>query len=175
MSCYSCFVCCYLHGLVGHRKILGNAVCVVFSWNSRGTTLLCPPSVPGSDNVPLDAVTGGFRFRKGQPVARVDQLPENLVDGHPTWNPYNWYINPYYWVDESHLLWSGNFHGSLDRPDRTNITPNFWGGAFLGGILGSLVCSSISGTWSQRIEGRPWPETWTMEIRVVYIGILITV
>ena len=25
-----------------------------------------------------------------------------IGDGHPTFNrnPYNWYINPYYWVDE---------------------------------------------------------------------------
>ncbi len=35
--------------------------------------------------------------------------------GHPTFNrnPYNGYINPYYWVDFSHPLWYGN-NGSLD-------------------------------------------------------------
>ena len=32
-------------------------------------------------------------------------------------NPYNGYINPYYWVDDHPLLY-GNFMG-VDRPDRT--------------------------------------------------------
>ena len=38
-------------------------------------------------------------------------------DGHPTFNrnPYNGYINPYYWVDDHPLLYGNN--GSLDfRP-----------------------------------------------------------
>ena len=37
-----------------------------------------------------------------------------IGDGHPTFNrnPYNWYIQPYYWVDDHPLLY-GN-HGSLD-------------------------------------------------------------
>ena len=37
-----------------------------------------------------------------------------IGDGHPTFNrnPYNGYINPYYWLDD-HLLLYGN-HGSLD-------------------------------------------------------------
>ena len=37
-----------------------------------------------------------------------------IGDGHPTFdrNPYNAYINPYYWVDD-HPLLSGN-NGSLD-------------------------------------------------------------
>ena len=37
-----------------------------------------------------------------------------IGDGHPTFNrnPYNGYINPYYWVDD-HPLWYGN-HGGLD-------------------------------------------------------------
>ena len=35
-------------------------------------------------------------------------------DGHPTFNrnPYNWYIKPYYWVDDHPLLYGNN--GSLD-------------------------------------------------------------
>ena len=35
-------------------------------------------------------------------------------DGHPTFNrnPYNGYINPYYWVDDHPLLYGNN--GSLD-------------------------------------------------------------
>ena len=37
-----------------------------------------------------------------------------IGDGHPTFNrnPYNGYINPYYWVDD-HPLLDGN-NGSLD-------------------------------------------------------------
>ena len=37
-----------------------------------------------------------------------------IWDGHPTFNrnPYNWYIKPYYWVDDHPLLYGNN--GSLD-------------------------------------------------------------
>ena len=37
-----------------------------------------------------------------------------IGDGHPTFNrnPYNRYINPYYWVDDHPLLYGNN--GSLD-------------------------------------------------------------
>ena len=37
-----------------------------------------------------------------------------LGDGHPTFNrnPYNGYINPYYWVDHHPLLYGNN--GNLD-------------------------------------------------------------
>ena len=37
-----------------------------------------------------------------------------IGDGHPTLNrnPYNGYINPYYWVDDHPLLYGNN--GSLD-------------------------------------------------------------
>ncbi len=37
-----------------------------------------------------------------------------IWDGHPTFNrnPYNGYINPYYWVDDHPLLYGNN--GSLD-------------------------------------------------------------
>ena len=37
-----------------------------------------------------------------------------IGDGHPTFNrnPYNGYINPYYWVDDHPLLCGNN--GSLD-------------------------------------------------------------
>ena len=37
-----------------------------------------------------------------------------IGDGHPTvnGNPYNGYINPYYWVDDHPLLYGNN--GSLD-------------------------------------------------------------
>ena len=37
-----------------------------------------------------------------------------IGDGHPTFNrnPYNWYIKPYYWVDDHPLLYGNN--GSLD-------------------------------------------------------------
>ena len=37
-----------------------------------------------------------------------------IGDGHPTFNrnPYNGYINPYYWVDDHPLLYGNS--GSLD-------------------------------------------------------------
>ena len=37
-----------------------------------------------------------------------------IGDGHPTFNrnPYDGYINPYYWVDDHPLLYGNN--GSLD-------------------------------------------------------------
>ena len=37
-----------------------------------------------------------------------------IGDGHPTFNrnPYNGYIDPYYWVDDHPLLYGNN--GSLD-------------------------------------------------------------
>ena len=37
-----------------------------------------------------------------------------IGDGHPTFNrnPYNGYINPYYWVDDHPLIYGNN--GSLD-------------------------------------------------------------
>ena len=43
-----------------------------------------------------------------------------IGDGHPTFNrnPYNGYINPYYWVDDHPLLYGNN--GSLD-PGTYNI------------------------------------------------------
>ena len=48
-----------------------------------------------------------------------------IGDGHPTFNrnPYNGYINPYYWVDDHPLLYGNN--GSLDpsthEPNSINI------------------------------------------------------
>ena len=44
-----------------------------------------------------------------------------IGDGHPTFNrnPYNGYINPYYWVDDHPLLYGNN--GSLDPS--THIPP----------------------------------------------------
>ena len=37
-----------------------------------------------------------------------------MCHGHPTFNrnPYNGYVNPYYWVDDHPLLYGNN--GSLD-------------------------------------------------------------
>ena len=42
------------------------------------------------------------------------QKSRSFGDGHPTFNrnPYNGYINPYYWVDDHPLLYGNN--GSLD-------------------------------------------------------------
>ena len=56
-----------------------------------------------------------------------------IGDGHPTFNrnPYNWYIKPYYWVDDHPLLYGNN--GSLDSElaDRSReVLPRpLWGGS----------------------------------------------
>ena len=44
-----------------------------------------------------------------------------IGDGHPTFNrnPYNGYINTYYWVDDHPLLYGNN--GSLDPGTYINI------------------------------------------------------
>ena len=44
-----------------------------------------------------------------------------IGDGHPTFNrnPYNGYINPYYWVDDHPLLYGNN--GSLDPGTYTGV------------------------------------------------------
>ena len=48
-----------------------------------------------------------------------------IGDGHPTFNrnPYNGYLNPYYWVDDHPLLYENN--GSLD-PGTYIKPPLFW-------------------------------------------------
>ena len=46
-----------------------------------------------------------------------------IGDGHPTFNdgnPYNGYINPYYWVDDHPLLYG--YIGSLDPSTYTHQT-----------------------------------------------------
>ncbi len=45
-----------------------------------------------------------------------------IGDGHPTFNgnPFNGYINPYYWVDNHPLLYGNN--GSLDPGTNHYIT-----------------------------------------------------
>ena len=50
-----------------------------------------------------------------------------IGDGHPTFNrnPYNGYINPYYWVDDHPLLYGNN--GTLDPG-----THDEWGRGKLG-------------------------------------------
>ena len=46
-----------------------------------------------------------------------------IGDGHPTFNrnPYNGYINPYYWVDDHPLLYGNN--GSLDPSTYVTLPP----------------------------------------------------
>ena len=46
-----------------------------------------------------------------------------IGDGHPTFNrnPYNWYIKPYYWVDDHPLLHGNN--GSLDPSSYIGLSP----------------------------------------------------
>ena len=57
-------------------------------------------SIRGRGNIPRDMCHG--------------QARRYIGDGHPTFNrnPYNWYIKPYYWVDDHPLLYGNN--GSLD-------------------------------------------------------------
>ena len=52
------------------------------------------------------------------------QARRYIEDGHPTFNrnPYNGYINPYYWVDDHPLLY-GNNRG-LD-PDTYRGLPSY--------------------------------------------------
>ncbi len=47
-----------------------------------------------------------------------------IGDGHPTFNknPYNGYINPYYWVDDNPLLYGNN--GSLDPGTYGQFSPS---------------------------------------------------
>ena len=61
-----------------------------------------------------------------------------IGDGHPTFNrnPYNGYINPYYWVDDHPLLYGNN--GSLDPGTHPFIAhrktqPKFQALLFVGG------------------------------------------
>ena len=45
-----------------------------------------------------------------------------IGDGHPTFNrnPYNGYINPYYWVDDHPLL-----YGTIGSLDPSTYVANF--------------------------------------------------
>ena len=62
-----------------------------------------------------------------------------IGDGHPTFNrnPYNGYINPYYWVDD-HLLYGNN--GSLD-PGSYRVEFDFQGHESYIAIEGQLKSS----------------------------------
>ena len=53
--------------------------------------------------------SGGFL----QPICAMVKS-RYIGDGHTTFNrnPYNWYINPYYWRDDHPLVYGNN--GSLD-------------------------------------------------------------
>ena len=48
-----------------------------------------------------------FSFVPGSKLPLLGMVIQPLV-----WNPYNGYINPYYWVDDHPLLYGNN--GSLD-------------------------------------------------------------
>ena len=55
-----------------------------------------------------------------------------IGDGHPTFNrnPYNGYINPYYWVDDHPLLYGNNGSldpGSFEKTHLENLVCNFLG------------------------------------------------
>ena len=105
-----------------------------------------------------------------------------IGDGHHTFNrnPYNRYINPYYWVDDHPLLYGNN--GSLDPgtdhsfcfcypPENYNIfvenqwledEVSFWNGPFFGGdllifrrvypLLNCIMPPTIPGWWSLRLS-----------------------
>ncbi len=56
----------------------------------------------------------GFFFSIGYNFICAMVNSRYIGDGHPTFNrnPYNGYINPYYWVDDHPILYGNN--GSLD-------------------------------------------------------------
>ena len=85
-----------------------------------------------------------------------------IGDGHPTFsrNPYNGYINPYYWVDDHPLLYGHN--GSLDPG-----TPGCWIwiiSKFNNGCLGSF------NHFPSKNKNHPDETTiskWTFQVTVV--------
>ena len=64
--------------------------------------------------VEIKQVSGGEASQVGYNQRCHGQKSRFIGDGHPTFNrnPYNGYINPYYWVDDHPLLYGNN--GSLD-------------------------------------------------------------
>ena len=83
-----------------------------------------------------------------------------IGDGHPTFNrnPYNGYINPYYWVDDHPLLY-GN-HGSLDpgtcnQPSLNKCMPspsNGWCEKTLRGCLMAPCPIHFDTPWRVQVE-----------------------
>ena len=57
----------------------------------------------------LPAIVEESPFVPGSKVAILGMVIPPLIG---ILNPYNWYINPYYWVDDHPLLYGNN--GSLD-------------------------------------------------------------
>ena len=94
----------------------------------QGTTLpetnISPENRPLEKEIPIGnhhflgakmLVSGRVSFEKHSlKLACAMVKSRNIGDGHPTFNrnPYNGYINPYYWVDDHPLLYGNN--GSLD-------------------------------------------------------------
>ena len=98
------------------------------SWTPKGVE--CLPTCFPNDQGVLRAICVFFFF----PGATSYQIyiyicamvkSRYIGDGHTTFNrnPYNGYINPYYWVDDHPLLYGNN--GSLD-PGTYNIYHEPW-------------------------------------------------
>ena len=89
-------------------------------WYRNSVMLNQPNRVPGhvyptSLPVTLFHVSFGIEWEEPQQSVTCAMVKSRYIgDGHPTFNrnPYNWYIKPYYWVDDHPLLYGNN--GSLD-------------------------------------------------------------
>ena len=74
------------------------------------------------------------------------QKKSYIGDGHPTFNrnPYNGYMNPYYWVDDHPLLYGNN--GSLDPgTNKYHVRHQVWMTPGRGGVIDFVFLSDPCG------------------------------
>ena len=126
---------CNLRGWGIFREII-----LGISWvcNLLGTGVPKSRGLPFmSECVPLTLVTPRLRWFSYDTLAWIDYIiicamvkSRYIGDGHPTFNrnPYNGYINPYYWVDDHPLLYGNN--GILDPGTYTDMRASWYGGNF---------------------------------------------
>ena len=56
-----------------------------------------------SGTIPKDLPSDGVSCEPGSKLLVLGMVIQPLI-----WNPYNGYINPYYWVDDHPLLYGNN-------------------------------------------------------------------
>ena len=80
-----------------------------------------------------------------------------IGDGHPTFNrnPYNWYVKPYYWVDDHSLLYGNN--GSLDPSTYAFCFCHKW-----------ELQVKLRGTWQDRCADQMPAHIWSQRIMPIY-------